>query len=220
MIKTQWIKNLAASSTQHPWRWVVLLVITLIPSAYLCSQLSLQSDFKTLLPQDKASVKEIDRVVEKVGGVGTLILIVESDNYKATEKFIDDLVPKLQELPKPYVRFVDYNTKDLRAFYEKNKYLFIDYNDLKEIHRRLKRKIEYEKIRHNPFFFELEDQTVDFDVSDIENKYKSRTADNDNSIDGYYFSKDRNAAAAIVQPLGPATYTEISKDPVAPILAI
>ena len=160
---------------------------------------------------------EINRVVDKVGGIGTLLIVVESEDTDSIQNFIADLVPKLKELPKPYVRFVDYNTKEVREFYEKNKYLYIELEDLKTIHRRLKDKIEYEKIRQNPFFFELEDRKVGFDISDIEEKYKGRTDDFDQFTGGYYFSKDQKLAIVIVQPFGTATGTRFAKDLIAKV---
>ena len=169
-------KNWRRPYANHPWLWLLLIAVSVVPAAWTASQLSLKSDFKRLLPQDRPSVVTLDRIVKNVGGVGSLFIAIESEEPKASMRFIEDLVPKLRELPKKYVRYLEYNITDVRKFFTKNKYLFIDLEDLHKIHNRLARKIRYEKLKQNPFFIALEEDEVAFDVGDIEDKYRGKTS--------------------------------------------
>ncbi|MCB0326225.1 MAG: MMPL family transporter [Bdellovibrionales bacterium] len=195
----------------HPWWSLVIVTITLIPSLYLCFQLSLKSDFKTLLPQKTPSVITLNQLVQRVGGLGSLIIAIESKDIKATEHFIEDLVIELKKMPPKYVRFLEYNIEDVKKFYTDHKYFYIGLEDLKKIEGRLKKKIEYEKLKQNPFFFEIDEDKVSFDLSDIEKKYEGETSSYDHYVDGYFFSKDQNLAVILIQPYGTATGVDFSK---------
>ncbi|HLG20761.1 MAG TPA: MMPL family transporter [Bdellovibrionota bacterium] len=212
--------SLARSFHRHPVLWLFFLGLTLMPTGLLCTRLSLQSDFKRLLPQNKPSVVELDRFVEHVGGIGNLIVAIESEDYRATERFIDDLVVRLKTLPKEYVRNVEYNTKDVRNFYTNNKYLYLDLEDLRGIHDRLARKIRYEKLAHNPFYIALEEDKAEFDLSDIEEKYKGKTSKYDNYTDGYFFGERNRLAAVLIRPYGASTGTDFAKILVAKVRTI
>ncbi|MFH1263248.1 MAG: MMPL family transporter [Pseudomonadota bacterium] len=213
-------EKLARSFAHHPWLWLLGLLLTVIPAAVQTSHLRIKSDFKTLLPANKPSVVALDRIVERVGGVGNLAIAIESNDIKVTEQFIEDLVARLRKLPKPYVKYVEYNSKGVRQFYTDNRNLYVDLDDLREIRNRLSRKIRYEKLKNNPLFISLEDEKVAFDVSDIENKYKGQTSKYDAYIDGYYFGEGGKIAAVILQPYGSATGVQFAKDLVARVSSI
>ncbi len=205
-------KKIAHSVCRYPFRWLAVIVATVLPAAFLSSQLSIKSDFKQLLPQDKPSVLALDRLMERVGGISSLIVAIECDDYRATERFINDLVPRLKKLPPQYVRYVEYNVTDLRNFYVKNKYLYADLNDLATIHDRLAKKIRYEKLRRNPFFIALDEDKVEFDVSDIEHKYESKTKKYDEYTDGYFFGEKGHLAAVVIRPYGSSTGTGFARE--------
>ncbi|MEZ4703747.1 MAG: MMPL family transporter [Bdellovibrionota bacterium] len=213
----QWIESLLLCILRHPKKSVLWISLTLIPSLYLCFQLTVRNDFKNLLPQNKPSVKTLDELVDRVGGLGTLIVAVEANQPLAIETFIHDLAIELSSLPEQYVRFLEYNVTDVKDFYTENRYFYVDLADLKTIRDRLKRKIEYEKLKQNPFFFELEEEKVEFDLSDIEKKYEHETSGYDTYIDGYFFSKDQKMAVMLIQPFGTATGVGFSKKLIAEV---
>lgn len=214
------LEKLSKSFVRHPWRWLFAILLSMAPMAWLSSQLSIQSDFKTLLPENKPSVVALNRIVDRVGGVGNLAIAVECTDYKVTERFIEDLVAELKKLPRPYVRYIEYNSKGLRQFYTDNRYLFIDFKDLRQIRRRIAKKIRHEKLKNNPLYIALEDEKIDFNVSDIEDKYKKETEKYDGYTDGYYFGEGGKLAAVIIQPYGSATGTHFAKDLMAKVKGI
>jgi predicted RND superfamily exporter protein len=213
-------RRFARSFYRYCYLWLAGILITVIPAVHYSLKLTIQSDFKGLLPQEKESVVSLDRLVERVGGVSSLIVAIESDDYHATERFIEDLVPRLKQLPPKYVRYVEYNVSDIRNFFLRNKYLYADLSDLVSIHDRLARKIRYEKLRRNPLFIALEEDKVDFDVSDIEKKYSSKVRKYDDYLDGYFFGEKGKLGAVVIRPYGTATGTGFAKELIAKVQAI
>ncbi|MCB0271898.1 MAG: MMPL family transporter [Bdellovibrionales bacterium] len=193
------------------------IVLVTVPSVMLCLKLSLVSDFKRLLPQQKPSVVSLNRIIDKVGGIGVHEIKIECEDPEATISFIEALVPVLKALPEKYVRIVDYRIDDVKKYFEEHKYLYVDTEDLQTVKDRLKDKIEYEKMKQNPFFFDLEGEEVGFDISDVEEKYKSQTQEQDKYYKGYLFSQDHQMAVVLVHPAGATTGTSFSKDLVSTI---
>jgi predicted RND superfamily exporter protein len=196
---------------QHPLLTLGVIGFITAVSFYICTDLELKSDFKRLLPPNKPSVVALNRIEKLVGGVGTHKITIETQDPDAAIEFIDDLVVKLKELDERFVRFVDYRTQDVKDYYTKHKFLYVDDQDLETIEQRLAKKIEYEKLKANPFFFDLEDKPVEFSIADIEEKYKGQTSEQEKYYRGYLFSADRSVAVVLVQPSGTSTGTGFSK---------
>lgn len=190
------------------------MALTLVPTYFLVRDIPIEADFKNLLPQDKVSVVELNRIIEKVGGVGNLSIVVTSPDREKTIAYIDAIAPELQALPKEYVRSVDYNVSTTQKFFETNKYLYAEREDIQEIRRRLKEKIDFEKLKSNPFYFSLEEEEVTFDISDIREKYRNKNSTGTYShfSDGYFFTPSGDAAIIRIQPAGDSTGVGFAKD--------
>lgn len=202
----------AAALCRRPILYAALALGVLAASLSLAMRLALKNDFKELLPADYRSVVALNQFTEKVGGIGSLMVAVECDDYRATQRFITDLAKKLSTLPPRYIRYLDYNIAETKDFFKKNKYLYVDYDDLVTIRERLRKKVAYEKNKRNPLYFDLEEEDVRFDLSDIEKKYQNKTKEADQYLDGFYFNADRKLAALIVRPYGSAAGVGFSKE--------
>ncbi len=82
---------------------------------------------------------------------------------------------------------------------------YIDLPDLQEIHDRLKRKIDYEKLKRTQLYIDFGDEEPTFDVSDIEKKYKEKAGTYLDYKDGYFTTPDASIAAIILKPRAGAT---------------
>jgi hypothetical protein len=121
----------------RPW-WVVLgVALSLVPTGWLASRLSLHTSFSELLPDDKPSVVELRRSEQRLASSSTLTIVAESANTAALERFVDQLTPKLAALDPALVSSVDSGTRDVRAFFDRNQALYADLAKLREIHARL-----------------------------------------------------------------------------------
>ena len=206
----------------HRGRWPLAVLFTLFFcfSVWEAKHLQLKSDFKELLPENFQSVKDLDRILSRVAGTGSLIIAIESNDSQHSIRFANDLIAKLKEYPSEYINSIEYNIKEARQFFEDNKYLYIDYGDLQEIHDRLDRRINREKIKSTGFFIDLEtkeEKEKEFSTKDIEDKYKGKTSHYDEYIDGYFFGEQGKLMAVVIRPPGSATGVDFSKKLVAKV---
>lgn len=182
-------------------------------SLQFVSKIQIKSDFSLLLPPNYPSVIHMKKMVERVGGLGSLYVTVESDNLDATKKFAKDLVDRMEKsLPPKTFRFIDYNIEDRKRFYESNKYLYIDYSDLVEIRKRIESRVEYERRKANPFFLSIEgDEGKDWNIDDIVEKYKKKVEEVDRTSDGFYIGEDNKLLVIVTKPYGSSTNVDFAK---------
>lgn len=95
------------------------------------------TDLRELLPRESPGLKAFEHQLGRVGGGATLLVVAESPDRRANERFIDDLSARVRELmrePKGdgarLVAYVEDGTKDVHTFFEKNKWLYADEKDL------------------------------------------------------------------------------------------
>src|SRR5687768_14688902 len=59
-------------------------------------KLELRTDFLDLLPRDSPSFQAFEKQLRRVGGGATFLIVVESPDRKANEKFVDDIGSALE----------------------------------------------------------------------------------------------------------------------------
>ncbi len=191
--------------TGHQRGALIATLLLFLAAIYISSGLALKSDLKELLPPDYQSVKELNRALERIGGVGSLIVVAQSPNPDANKKFMDDLASAIDQLPDGLVRYYSYRTDEVRKFYEDHFLYFIDVADLEILHDRLKRKIDYEKFKRTPLFLDLEDgQDDDFTVrtDDIKDRNKGKFETPVSTFDDYYGGDWGRMLIMVIRPYG------------------
>lgn len=187
------------------WLFVIVSLATIVVTLLYVKNIQLRSDFKEMLPDKYRSVVELNKIEKRVKSSGNLAVVVGGDSWPSMRRFINDFVFLAKaELPADIAE-IEYNARDVHQFFDRNKYLYIDLPDLKEVYTRLKRQIDYEKIKQSPFYISFEDEPPKFDVSDIEEKYKEETSNYQHYEDGYFTNKEVNLAAVLVKPREGAT---------------
>ncbi|MBI4124504.1 MAG: MMPL family transporter [Deltaproteobacteria bacterium] len=190
----------------------IALFLFCLPQA---KKLELRSDFKELLPDHFQSVKDLDRILERVQSTDTLIVAIESDDPQISIRFAHDLIAELKKLPEGTLSQIDYNVQDVIDFFEDNKYLYIDTEDVQELHDRLKKRIDREKLKTTGLFLDLEtkeEKEEEFSTKDIEAKYEEKTSRYDEYIDGYFFGEKGRLMALVLRPPGAATGLDFAQD--------
>ncbi|RMF65197.1 MAG: hypothetical protein D6743_08275 [Calditrichaeota bacterium] len=129
---------------------VLLAVVFAVIGAHYTTKLALQTDLTALLPDSFESVKAYNEIKKKVGGIGELRLVIESEDFDAAVRLANDLAPALRK--SPYVKYVDH--KNAVDFYEKNALLFLRPEELDTLYARIDRKIAREKQKLNPLLVE------------------------------------------------------------------
>ena len=167
----------------------------------------LETDLVALIPEDYQSVKTLNEIKQRVGGVGSLVVLVQSPDFEANRRFAEDLARELQnEKYETYINFVDY--KRDAEFYRKNALLFMETDDLDEILTRIDDYIIQEKLKLSPLYISLDEEEAVLDFSDIEAKY--RTADNGDET--YYTNPNRTILALEAMAAGTVSNIGFAKD--------
>lgn len=148
-------------------RYLAVIAATLLVTAglaYYAKDLQPRPDLMELLPRDSAGFRALEHQFARMGGGSSLLVVVSSPNRAANEKVVDALSAKLQKFVADgkqctatscqpndaacidrcndgLVAYMELNTKDVRAFYEKNKFLYADLDDLKRTDQDLDKQI-------------------------------------------------------------------------------
>ncbi len=148
------IGGIVDAAGRRPALVLLLSVLFMAGTWNYARKLELRSDFLELLPRDSPGFKAFEHQLGRVGGGATFLVVVESPDRKANERFVDELGGALEKevadrtacqaacAPEDaackakcgsgYVSYVETGTKDLQKFFDDNKWLYASMKDLKE----------------------------------------------------------------------------------------
>lgn len=196
---------------------LVALLVTAV-AGVVASRIGLRTDFRELLPRNYRSITDLERIEQRVGASGGLVLAVESPDKDANLRAVEALATELRKLPPSQVRWVDYHVREERAFFEKHKLLYADVADLERFRDELRAKIEEEKRKHDPFELGLDarppaasGKPATFDIEAYRKKYREKLAEFDRYPGGYYVSGDGKLATLTLRVPGSATGVDSAK---------
>ncbi len=186
---------------------LVSLVLSIIAGSF-AAQLKIKADSANLLPDDYISVSELNRIKERVGGIGPLMVIVNGNDLAACVDFMHALADSLEG--SPLINSVIRGRTAEMEFISRNRLLFMDLEDLRELQGRVADKIELETLKKNPFYMGFEEDEEDpLDVSDIEAKYEHY------ELSGYerdyYLTEEGNGVILRLYPTGVITDVKFTK---------
>ncbi len=149
------------ASGRRPALVLFLALLFLVGSWTYARKLELRSDFLDLLPRDSPGFKAFEHQLGRVGGESTLLLVVDSPDRKANERFVDDIGGRLEAETKThhactsacqddacrracgpnFVAYVETGTKGLQRFFESQKWLYAELDDLEAADEHLDHQI-------------------------------------------------------------------------------
>jgi len=150
--------RLARLQTRRGWVFALIGAGLVAGSLPLIADLGLDSSFTALLPEDKPSVRDLEAVGDRIGGMSTLFVAIQSDDTEAMQRFAGVLVPRLEALHDPQVQSIDWNISAFEDFVTRHKHLYANVEDLEEVRDALQERLDFERARANPFFIQLEDE--------------------------------------------------------------
>jgi len=173
-------------------RWISFLLIAYLPlllvagalsyfSLEIAKGLKLNANITSLMPDGVPSVENLKNVIAKTGGYSNAMILVESPDPDAALRYLGDLGKKVRALD--WVSSAEYfeNT----AVFERNKLIYVDQEDLREMDNRLARRLDYEKenleftVNGTPVEITIRGArktAPPLEFSDIEGKYKSKNS--------------------------------------------
>jgi len=146
---------------------VLLLSLLFIAATWTYARynLELRTDILDLLPRESTSFKAFEDQLRRVSGGATFLVVVESPDRKANEKFVDELGAQLeaqaqkrqdcvkackpddgaciQQCGPDFISYVEYGTKDLQKFFERKKWVYANLSDLEEADTTLDHEIAF-----------------------------------------------------------------------------
>ncbi len=162
-------------SRYHGWiarRPVAVLIGAVVIGALaagLASRLKLKTAFSELLPSNDPGVVALARTQKRLGDLSLLLIGIRSPDREANLRYAEALTQKLHQLPPTVLDLATYHVRDVRAFFEKNKWLYTSEEDLESIRDRLRSEISKRK---NPLFVSLgEDEPIDSMRQRMEGKH-------------------------------------------------
>jgi predicted RND superfamily exporter protein len=146
-----WVVRIVDASSRRPRLVLLVTAVLMVALAGYASRLELRSDLLELLPRDSPRLRALEHQLGRVSGGTTLIVIVSSPDRAKNERLIDDLASTIRAMrescadrtdcPARAVSYVESSTADVRAFYERNKWLYADAEDLRRADAELDREI-------------------------------------------------------------------------------
>src|SRR5262252_1703742 len=123
--------------------------------AGLAIRLKLKTAFSELLPSNDPGVVALARTQKRLGDMSLLLIGIRSPDHEANLRYAEALTQKLHKLPPTVVNLATYHVRDVREFFQQNKWLYASEDDLESIRDRLRTEITKKK---NPLFIDLSEQ--------------------------------------------------------------
>ena len=138
--------------TRRPVAVLVGALFIFVAATGLAMRLKLKTAFSELLPSNDPGVVALARTQKRLGDLSLLLIGIRSPDREANLRYAEALTQKLRALPPTVVDLATYHVRDVRAFFESNKWLYVSEADLESIRDRLRTEISKRK---NPLFVSL-----------------------------------------------------------------
>lgn len=148
----QWVRVWSRLSVERPWALMAVLAAVTALALWRGTQIELDTDLKSLLPEDAPSVLAIDEARERRRGSDLFVIAVESPDPLATVTFLDALAERLST-------WEEIETLDLeqsQEFFREHILLYLPPEDLQRMDENLRRMIRERQGESNPLFIDLE----------------------------------------------------------------
>jgi len=209
------IVALAKIQARRPLLVLLLALISLVPTGFFAAHVGFRPDFAELLPDNKESVIEMRRTSKRLAGVTTLIVTAgfpDGKEHEATLRaFMEAAAPKLEALGPPWVERVDWSFHETKRFFDENKLLFAELEDLQKARDEVVERYEYEVQKEAGLLLEEGDAPPPITAASIRDrltKKKDGSADKPKKPEeiargphpnGYYMRADGTFAAIVLR---------------------
>jgi predicted RND superfamily exporter protein len=197
-----------------PILWAIALVVA-VPAVSRTARLylHLKSDLEALLPSKAPSVLALDEFRARMPVTRYLCIIVDvgaSENLPAGEAFLDALGERIKNYPPDLVARVRTGVFEEREFLQKHAALYVDLPDLIELRRRIEARRDYEVTQQ--MGMDLSDEPPpSLDVSDLEQKYRSRIDASRRFPTGRFSSAEEKLTLLLIEVPGFSTGTDLGE---------
>src|SRR5205823_1916587 len=165
-----------------------------------------------LLPQGAPAAVGLQELEKRIGGLGSLAVVVRTDDLKAGERFVDALAAKMRALPCSMVSSVFYRIDEERDFFEAHGALYSEEKDLLQVRDALAARRTEATRKANPLVVDLDDEEPPSTASrrdqvaldDAVGRLRAAFGKVDHYIDGYLAGEGGRTLVVLVKPPGSA----------------
>ena len=100
------IRKIVGIAFRSPVRMLLITIALTIPTLFLVTKITIDTNLIKLLPSDSPSVQKVKELQDKVGDGGQFIVIFEGDNQDYLKKAVEYSAAKISQFPE--VRNVQY----------------------------------------------------------------------------------------------------------------
>jgi len=210
------VAALTRAGLNRPVPVLFLSVLAVAVCVKLASGLEIRSSFQELLPEDVPSVREIKQLIQRVGGDGTVLVVVESMDGPAGLPKAEALAPALARdfiaMGPAQIRSVQSSMAPIRDWYESHWPLFVAVEELRKARDAVRDEIKRRTVAANPLAVSLDDEeetaapalpeAADF-LDPKKPLPRERVAERfARYVDGFMVSPDHRSLTMIVRPAG------------------
>lgn len=204
--------RLAALICRHPWLVVAIGLAFSAAGGFLTTKIGIHSNFADLLPDQSPAVRDLKSINKRIGGRGTLMVQVAGKNLPAMERFADALVSKMRAYPPEEVLYIEYKVDTQKAFFDKNKFLYVETDELTKLRDEVQARVDEEIAKANPFFVDLSSDSDEkkekkpaFDFKAKRAEYEDKLDKFDKYLDGYLTNADGTMLVIVIKTPGSNT---------------
>lgn len=196
------IRAIATFQATRPLTMLLFVLVVTIPFAWAATGLGLKTSFKELLPENKDSVVEMNRVSEKLASASTLTVVATGDDPEALKEFVRRVAPKIRALGPEWVGAVDDGVHHTQRFLADNKFLYASYDDIKKLRDEVVERYDAEVARATGMDL-LDDAREPLTAEAVRNRLDEANEKADKARarypDGYYLGEDGHLIALMVR---------------------
>jgi predicted RND superfamily exporter protein len=214
LISRSFVKRLVFALVDFGGRaplFVLAFAVILMAACWTYARkLEVRSDVMELLPRDSPGFQAFERRLERVGGRATINVVCESPDRAANERLVDAMSASLQramderskcvascandaacfEACGPEIAYFESGTKDVRAFFQANKWLYVERKELEEVDAKLDRQIAIQSGMVEDLEGDDEAPERSLGMEAYREKWKAQVDEKDPFPTGYFASPD------------------------------
>jgi len=123
-------------------------------------RLPLYADFSYLLPADAPSVRDAERLAQRMPAQDTMLMMIVAPDPASREAAGTRAIAAVAALVPDLVQRVETDDTELKAFITEHRHLFIPVDDLHRARVALEDETAKAKLRANPMYIDLDDETT------------------------------------------------------------
>ena len=208
------IARVTEAAVARPGTFLAVSLLVAAVSVWGASHLEIRSSFQELLPEDLPSVREVKELIRRVGGDGTVLVLIESQDGPAglpnAEALAQQLAPEFLALGPEVIRSVESNLRQVEDWYEAHWPLFASVDDLRKARDTVREEIRKRKTEANPLAVNLDDEEPAAPAKDAPSwmdpkqplpreQVKQRF---ERYVDGFLVHPDKSSLTLVLRPAG------------------